>query len=194
VSQTSAQSSTNRTVDGVELPLPGTYTLDASHSYVGFVIRHLMVSKVRGQFTKFSGHVTIGEDPADSSVEVEVELDSVETNDEKRNLHLRSADFFNTEVHPTMTFKSTRVQRGKRDAWTVAGDLTLNDVTRPIELEVTYEGSAISPWGSKSVGFSATGKINREDYGVNWNQALETGGFVVGKDVTLEIEAEAIAL
>ena len=194
MSQTSAHTSTNRTVDGVEVPLPGAYTIDPSHSYVGFVIRHLMVSKVRGQFTKFSGTVTIGEDPADSSVEVEVELDSVETNDEKRNLHLRSADFFNTEVHPTMTFKSTDVRHGKGDAWIVAGDLTLNNLSRPIELEVTYEGSAISPWGAKSVGFSATGKLNREEFGVNWNQALETGGFVVGKDVTLEIEAEAIAL
>jgi len=194
VSQTSAHPSTNRTVDGVEVPLRGAYTLDPSHSHVGFVIRHLMVSKVRGQFTKFSGTVAIGEDPADSSVEVEVELDSVETNDEKRNLHLRSADFFNTEVHPTMTFKSTKVRRGKGDTWIVTGDLTLHDVTLPIDLEVTYEGSAVSPWGTRSIGFSATGKLDREDFGVNWNQALETGGFLLGKDVTLEIEAEAIAL
>jgi len=194
VSQTTANQSTNRIVDGVEVPLPGAYTLDASHSHVGFAVRHLMVSKVRGQFTKFSGTVVIGEDPADSSVEVEVELDSIETNDEKRNLHLRSADFFNTDVHRTMTFKSTGVRSGKGGTWIVAGELTLKDVTRPLELEVTYEGSATSPWGTKSIGFSATGKLDREEFGVNWNQALETGGFLLGKDVTLEIEAEAIAL
>jgi polyisoprenoid-binding protein YceI len=193
VTQTTANPSITRTVDGVEVPLPGTYVLDASHSRVGFAIRHLMVSKVRGQFTKFSGSVTIGEDPADSSVDVEVELESIDTGDEKRDAHLRSADFFNTDVHRTMTFKSTSVRRGKGDAWIVAGHLTLNDVTRPIDLEVTYEGSATSPWGTRSIGFGATGKLDREDFGVNWNQALEAGGFLLGKDVTLEIDAEAIA-
>ncbi len=132
------------------------------------------------------------EDPADSSVEVEVDLDSIDTNDEKRDAHLRSADFFDTDVHPTMTFRSTSVRRGKGDRWIVTGDLTLNDVTRPIDLEVSYEGSATTPWGTTSIGFSATGKLNREDFGVNWNQALEAGGFLVGKDVTLEIEAEAV--
>jgi polyisoprenoid-binding protein YceI len=194
MSQTIAnQPTTSRTVDGVELPLPGTYVLDASHSHVGFAIRHLMVSKVRGQFTKFSGTLSIGEDPSDSSVEVEVELASVDTSDEKRDAHLRSADFFNTDVHREMTFKSTSVRRGTGDTWIVSGHLTLNDVTRPIDLVVTYEGSATSPWGSRSIGFSATGKLNREDFGVNWNQALEAGGFLLGKDVNLEIEAEAIA-
>jgi polyisoprenoid-binding protein YceI len=194
VTQTSANPSTSRTVDGVELPLPGTYTLDASHSHVGFAVRHLMVSKVHGQFTKFSGTVAIGQDPADSSVEVEVELASIDTHDEKRDAHLRSADFFNTDVHRTMSFKSTDVRRGKGDTWIVSGHLTLNDVTRPIDLEVTYEGSATSPWGTRSVGFSATSKLDREDFGVNWNQVLDAGGFLLGKDVTLEIEAEAIAL
>ncbi len=193
MTQTSANPSTSRTVDGVEVPLPGTYALDASHSHVGFAIRHLMVSKVRGQFTKFSGNVAIGEDPADSSVEVDVELGSINTNDEKRDEHLRSADFFNTDVHRMMTFKSTGVRRGKGDTWIVTGHLTLNDVTRPIDLEVTFEGSATSPWGTTSIGFSAKGKLDREDFGVNWNQALEAGGFVLGKDVTLEIEAEAVA-
>jgi polyisoprenoid-binding protein YceI len=151
-----------------------------------------MVSKVRGQFTKFTGTVNIAEKPEDSSVEVEVDLDSVGTNDEKRDLHLRSADFFNTEAHPTMTFRSTSVRRGKGDGWIVTGDLTVAGVTRPIDLEVSFEGSIVSPWGTTSIGFSATGKLNREDFGLNWNQALETGGFLVGKDVTLEIEAEAI--
>src|SRR5262245_21940617 len=138
MTQTSATPTTTRTVDGVEVPQPGSYTIDAAHSNVGFAIRHLMVSKVRGQFTKFSGTVVIGENPVDSSVEVEVELASIETNDEKRNLHLRSADFFDTDVHRAMTFKSTGVRRGKGHSWIVAGDLTLKDITRPLELEVTY--------------------------------------------------------
>lgn len=193
MTQTTANPSTSRTIDGAEVPVAGTYVLDASHSHVGFAIRHLMVSKVRGQFTKFSGSLTIAEDPADSSVEVEVELASVDTNDDKRDAHLRSADFFNTDVHRAMTFKSTSVRRGKGDSWIVTGQLTLNDVTRPVDIEVTYEGAATSPWGTTSIGFSATGKINREDFGVNWNQALEAGGFLLGKDVTLEIEAEAVA-
>jgi polyisoprenoid-binding protein YceI len=186
------EATATRVVDGVEVPVAGVYSLDASHTHVGFAIRHLMVSKVRGRFASFSGTVTIGDDPLASSVEVDVDLSSVDTSDDRRDEHLRSADFFGTDEHPTMTFRSTGVQRGKGDAWLVTGDLTIGDVTRPIELEVTYEGSATSPWGSTSVGFSASGKLNREDFGLNWNQALETGGVLLGKDVTLEIEAEAI--
>jgi polyisoprenoid-binding protein YceI len=192
MTETIVSPSSTRTVDGVELPVTGVYALDASHSHVGFAVRHLMVSKVHGQFTKFSGTVKIAEDPAASSVEVEVDLASIDTNDEKRDGHLRSADFFDTDTHPTMTFRSTGVRRGKGERWILTGDLTLNDVTRPIDLEVSYEGSATSPWGASSIGFSATGKLDREEFGVSWNQSLETGGFLVGKDVTLEIEAEAI--
>ena len=183
----------NRVVDGADVPNPGVYTLDVAHSHVGFAIRHLMVSKVHGRFGDFSGTVVIGEDPTDSSVEVEVSLASVDTRNERRDAHLRSPDFFHTDVHPTMSFRSTSVRRGKGDSWTVEGDLTIGDVTRPIELDVTYEGSAIAPWGSTSIGFSATGKLNRDDFGLSYNQALETGGVMLGKDVTLEIEAEASA-
>jgi len=193
MTQTIPNPATTRTVDGVEIPVPGTYALDGSHSHVGFAVRHLMVSKVRGQFARFSGTVTIAEDPAQSSVEVDVDLDSVDTKDDKRDAHLRSADFFHTEQNQKMTFRSTNVRHGKGDQWTVTGDLTIGDVTRPIELDVTYEGAATSPWGATSIGFSASGKLNREDFGLNWNQALETGGVMLGKDVTLEIEAEAIA-
>ena len=193
MTQTIPNPATTRTVDGVEIPVPGTYALDGSHSHVGFAVRHLMVSKVRGQFARFSGTITIAEDPAQSSVEVEVDLDSVDTKDDKRDAHLRSADFFHTEQNQRMTFRSTDVRHGKGDQWTVTGDLTIGDVTRPIELDVTYEGAATSPWGATSIGFSASGKLNREDFGLNWNQALETGGVLLGKDVILEIEAEAVA-
>ena len=128
MTETIAPPSSTRTVDGVEVPVTGVYALDASHSHVGFAVRHMMVSKVRGQFTKFSGTVTIAEDPAASSVEIEVDLASIDTNDEKRDGHLRSADFFDTDTHPTMTFRSTGVRRGKGERWILTGDLTLNDV------------------------------------------------------------------
>ncbi len=192
MSQTVETGTVTRTVDGVEVPLPGTYALDTAHTRVGFVVRHLMVSKVRGHFDRFHGDIVIGDDPTESSVQVEVDLTSVTTGDAKRDDHLRSPDFFHVDEHPTMSFASTAVRRGKGDRWTVEGDLTIAGVTRPIELEVTFEGAAQSPWGTTSIGFSATGRLNREDFGLNWNQALETGGVLVGKDVTLELEAEAI--
>lgn len=189
-----APSPVTRTVDGVEIPAPGVYSLDVAHTHVGFAVRHLMVSKVRGRFAQVRGSVTIADNPLESSVEVAVDLDSIDTRDAKRDEHLRSADFFDTAEHGEMTFRSTRVRRG-RDVgeWIVDGDLSLNGVTRPLELRVTYEGAATSPWGTTSIGFSATGKVNREDFGLRWNQSLETGGVLIGKDVTLELEAEAIA-
>jgi len=191
MSQTTSHPVT-RTYEGMEIPAPGTYTLDPSHTHIDFNVRHLMVSKVRGTFGSFRGTVTIADDPLESSVEVEVDLASVDTGDEKRDAHLRSPDFFHTDANPTMTFRSTGVRRGKGDTWTVEGDLNLNGVTRPIELQVTYQGAAVAPWGLTSFGFSATGKINREDFGLTWNQPLETGGVLVGKDVAIEIEAEVV--
>ena len=181
-----------RTVDGLELPIAGTYSLDVSHSNVGFVVRHLMVSKVRGSFTDFSGTVTIADDPAESHVEVEVQLASIDTRDEQRDGHLRSADFFDVEQHPTMTYKSTKVRHDGGNDWTVEGDLTVAGVTQPLTLEVSFEGGAKDPWGGTRIGFSAKGELNREDFGLTWNQALETGGVLVGKKLTIEIEAEAV--
>jgi len=179
-----------RTVNGVELPAAGTYTLDVSHSSIGFVVKHLMVSKTRGTFPDFSGTVVIGEDPTDSSVEVTVNVASVETRDEKRDGHLRSADFFDVEQYPTMTFRSTSVKPAGRE-WLVDGELTVHGVTGPLQLTVAFEGAAATPWGGQAIGFSAKGDVNREDFGLTWNQALETGGVLVGKKATIEIEAEA---
>jgi polyisoprenoid-binding protein YceI len=180
-----------RTVDGVELPAAGTYTLDVSHSSIGFVVKHLMVSKTRGTFTGFSGTVVIGEDPTQSSVEVTVDVSSIETRDEKRDGHLRSADFFDVEQFPTMTFRSTSVKPAG-DEWVVDGDLTVHGVTGPLQLKVAFEGAANTPWGGQAIGFSAKGEVNREDFGLTWNQALETGGVLVGKKIELEIEAEVV--
>ncbi len=181
-----------RTVGGVEVPAPGTYAIDASHTEVGFAVKHLMVSKVRGRFTNVSGAVTIADDPALSSVEVTVQLDSVDTSDPKRDEHLRSADFFHVEQHPEMTYRSTKVTHLGEDRWSVDGELTLAGVTRPVPLAVTFEGGAQDPWGGVRIGFSARGEVNREDFGVSFNQALETGGVLIGKKVQIEIEAEAV--
>jgi polyisoprenoid-binding protein YceI len=186
--------SLTRTLDskGVEIPAPGVYAIDPAHSQVGFVVKHMMVSKVRGRFSDFSGRITIAEEPTDSSVEVTVHLDSVDTRDAKRDEHLRSSDFFSIDEHPTMTYRSTSVQHLKADRWLVDGELTLLGVSRPLALEVEFEGAAKDPWGGTRIGFSAKGEVNREDYGMTFNAALETGGVLVGKKATIEIEAEAV--
>jgi len=181
-----------RSVAGIEVPEPGTYVLDTSHSQVGFVVKHMMVSKVRGRFDDFAGTINISEDPAASSVEVSVQLDSIDTRDAKRDEHLRSAEFFTTDQHPTMTYRSTGVRHDGGNRWLVDGELTLLGVTRPLQLEVEFEGAAKDPWGGSRIGFSAKGEVDREDFGMTFNAALETGGVLVGKKAVIEIEAEAV--
>jgi len=181
-----------RIVDGEELPAAGNYALDASHSQVGFAVRHLMVSKTRGRFSDFAGTVEIGENPLASSVSVTVQTASVDTRDEQRDGHLRSGDFFDVEAWPTMTYQSRSVREVGKDRYIVDGDLTIRGVTQPVPLELTFEGGATDPWGGVRIGFSAKAELDREAFGLTWNQALETGGVVVGKKVTIEIEAEAI--
>jgi polyisoprenoid-binding protein YceI len=190
MSETSTQAAT-RTVDGTELPVPGPYAIDASHSAVEFVVRHLGLAKVRGRFGAFAGVIDIAERPEDSSVAVDVELASIDTREPNRDEHLRTNDFFDVPHHPTMSFRSTKVT-GSGTKWTVEGDLTLKGVTNPVTLDVSFEGAGADPWGGQRIAFSATGEIDRERWGVNWNQALETGGFVVGKKVKLELEVEAV--
>lgn len=181
-----------RTIDGNEVPAPGTYALDASHSEVGFSVRHLMVSKTKGRFADVVGTVTIGEDPLDSSVEVEIQVGSVDTRDETRDGHLLSPDFFDAETFPTITYRSTKVTPAGKGTWTVEGDLTVRDITRSVPLEVSFEGGAKDPWGGTRIGFTARTELDRGDYGLSWNQTLETGGVLVGKQVKIDIEAEAI--
>lgn len=182
-----------RTVDGVELPAAGTYQLDLAHSSVSFSVRHLMVSKTKGRFADFSGTVTIGEDPLDSSVQVEIQSASVDTRDETRDGHLRSPDFFDAESFPTITYRSTKVTPAAKGTWTVDGELTVRGVTHAVPLTVTFEGGAVDPWGNPRVGFEAHTELDREAFGLTWNQALETGGVLVGKSVKIDIEAEAVA-
>ena len=182
-----------RIVDGAEVPAAGAYALDASHSQVGFAVRHLMVSKTRGRFSDFAGTIQIGENPLDSSVEVTIQAASIDTRDEQRDGHLRSGDFFDAEAYPTLSYASRSVRpAGKDGQYVVEGDLTIKGVTQPVPLELTYEGGATDPWGGVRVGFSAKAELDREAFGLSWNQALETGGVLVGKKVTIEIEAEAV--
>lgn len=180
-----------RTVDGVELPAVGTWSVDTSHSSVNFKVKHLGLAKTRGRFTRFVGAVEIGEDPADTVVAVEIDAASVDTQDPRRDEHLRGADFFDVEHHPSLLFRSTRVS-GRGDEWKLEGDLTVAGVTRPVVLDVTYEGVAVDLWGGTRAGFTATGQLNREEWGLDWNGVLEAGGLLVGKAVTIELDVELI--
>ena len=181
-----------RIVEGEELPAAGSYALDASHSQVGFAVRHLMVSKTKGRFSDFAGTVEIGENPLESSVAVTIQAASVDTRDEQRDGHLRSGDFFDVEAWPTITYQSRSVRPTGKNQYVVEGDLTIKGVIQPVPLELTFEGGATDPWGGVRLGFSAKAELDREAFGLTWNQALETGGVLVGKKVTIEIEAEAI--
>lgn len=150
-----------------------------------------MVSKTKGRFTDFTATVTIGEDPLDSSVEVEIQAASVDTRDETRDGHLMSADFLDVENHPTITYRSTKVVPSGSD-WRVEGDLTVHGTTVSVPLTVSFEGGAVDPWGNPRIGFEAHTEVDREAFGLTWNQALETGGVLVGKAVKIDIEAEAV--
>jgi polyisoprenoid-binding protein YceI len=185
-------SAAGRVVDGATVPVAGTWNFDTTHSTLEFSVRHLMVGKVRGRFTSWSGAAHVAEDPKDSWVEVEVDLSSVDTNDDKRDEHLRSSDFFDVEGNKFMTFKSTKVE-GKGDHWTVTGDLTLNHVTKPVVLDLEVGGVVEKdPWGLARAGFDGETEINREEFGVSYNAPMEAGGLLIGKNVKVKFEVEAV--
>jgi polyisoprenoid-binding protein YceI len=181
-----------RTVDGVALPTPGTYTLDPTHSRIGFVARHLMVTKVRGHFGTFEGSITIAEDPKASTAEATIKTASIDTGTADRDTHLRNGDFFDVELFPEITFRNARVRSQNGTDFTVTGDLTVKDVTREVTLDVELDGVAQDPWGGTRLAVTASTEIDREDWGLTWNVALETGGVLVSKKVKLEIEAQAV--
>jgi polyisoprenoid-binding protein YceI len=176
-----------------DLPAAGTWTIDPSHSTVQFGVRHMMVSKVRGRFGNFEGTINIGEDPLLSSVKVTIDAASIDTRDAKRDEHLRSADFFDVEHYPTLEFASRKVHDQGAGNYLVEGDLTIRGVTRRVELQVEYLGVAQDPWGGTRAGFEAKTEISRKDFGLEWNLALETGGFVLGDKVQIELGVEAVA-
>jgi polyisoprenoid-binding protein YceI len=170
--------------------LAGTWTIDSAHSGVEFAVTHLMISKVKGRFTDISGTVVSDGTPEGSRIDVEIGAASVSTHDAGRDTHLRSADFFDVEQFPTIRFVSTEVKADSEDEYRVMGDLTIRNVTRPIELKVTREGMGRDPWGSDRAGFSATTRIDRREFGLTWNQVLETGGVMVSNEVKLSVDVE----
>jgi polyisoprenoid-binding protein YceI len=180
-----------RVLDGIEIPGPGVWELDRAHTRLGFVARHLMVTKVRGSFGVFGGAITVGERPEDSKVEVRVDTASIDTATKDRDNHLRSPDFLDVEKYPEITFRSTKVERVGTNSLQVEGDLTIRDVTHPVVLEAEFEGLTDDPWGNKRIGFTASTEIDREDWGMTWNVALEKGGLLVSKKVQIELDVEA---
>lgn len=183
-----------RTVQGQEAPVIGTYAIDPAHSRVGFQVKHMGISKVRGNFTDFSGTITVGETPSDSGTQLTIQAASIDTAQPQRDEHLRSNDFLDMPNHPTLEFRSTGIEQDG-DEWKLHGDLTVRGTTRPVTLDVEFEGVGPDVLGNPEqprVGFSAETKINRDDFGVNWNQALETGSWVVGKEVKIELNVEAV--
>ncbi len=170
----------------------GEWTLDSAHSSAQFSVKHMMVSTVRGEFQKISGTVSVDEkDVTKSKVNVTIDPASINTRQEKRDEHLRSADFFDVAQYPTMTFVSTKVQKGKAGKLKVTGDLTMHGVTKPVTLDVDALSKPVkNPWGQTVLGFSATGKLNRKDFGLNWNKGLEAGGVLVGDEIALVLDGE----
>jgi polyisoprenoid-binding protein YceI len=191
MSTTTATATLTRDHKGTQVPAPGVYDIDAKHSSVEFVARHLMISKVRGRFEDVEGSITVAEVPEESAVQVRIGAASVSTGEEQRDAHLRSGDFFDVETHPHWTFTSTAVE-SHGDQWKVSGDLTISGVTKPVVLDVDFEGANVTPWGSSAIGFSASTEIDREQWGLTYNQVLETGGVMVGKKIRVEINVEAV--
>ena len=170
-----------------------TYSIDPSHSEVGFVARHLGFTKVRGRFETFEGTIRMEPGALDTlEAEARIEAGSITTNEEKRDAHLRSGDFFLVEEHPQLTFKSTGVRDVSGSNFVLEGDLTIRGVTKRVTLQAEFLGEGKDPWGGTRVGFTAHTKINRKEYGVNWNAVLETGGFLVSDEVELRLEIQAV--
>ncbi len=169
----------------------GTWTVDPAHSSVGFVARHMMITKVRGHFADFDGSVTVADDPFASSVVANVRLASIDTGSADRDAHLRSPDFFDVESHPEMSFRSTSV-RADGDAYRLDGDLTIAGVTRPVSFALDFDGVGQDPWGNSKAGFTATTEINRKDWGLSWNVALETGGLLVSERIRIELDVQLV--
>jgi polyisoprenoid-binding protein YceI len=190
MTEAAAPSAASRQVGGRTVPVAGTWAVDPAHSSFEFIARHMM-AKVRGRFTDFTAAVVIAEDPEQSSAEVELDVASVTTRDERRDGHLRSPDFFDVEKYPKISFRSLALRPGKDDnTWELDGDLTILDVTRLVTWNLEFHGATQDPWGGQRAAFSAETEVNREDWGLSWNAPLETGGFLLSKNVKLEVDVE----
>jgi polyisoprenoid-binding protein YceI len=175
--------------------LNGDYSLDVAHTRIGFTARHAMVTSVRGSFRDFEGTAHLdAADPSKSSAKLTIKVASITTGQEQRDAHLRSPDFFDVETYPEITFVSTSAEQLGDDSYRLTGDLTVKDVTRPVSIDFTFNGSAKDPFGNLRVGFEGQTTVNRKDWGLTWNAALETGGFLVSDKVKLEFDISAIKL
>jgi polyisoprenoid-binding protein YceI len=191
MTQTECRPVVTRIADGAELPAPGRWLIDPGHTELAFVGRHFMLTKIRGRFTRLSGVIQVAELPGDSMAEVTIDMASVESGNEARDEHLRSADFFDVANHPTATF-SARASGWQGTRGALAGELTLRGVTRPVILQAEYLGYAADPWGGHRAVFTAAGTIDREEWGLTWNLPLDGGGLVVSNRIRIEIELEAV--
>jgi polyisoprenoid-binding protein YceI len=169
------------------------WNIDPAHSGVHFTVRHMVISKVRGAFERWQGAIDLDEqNPAASRVSVQIDAASIDTREEKRDQHLRSPDFFDVEKFPKLGFESTQIEKLTDDQYRVTGDLTMHGVTRPVVLEAESLGGGKDPWGHQRIGFAAKTTINRKDFGLTWNQALETGGLLVGEKIEISLDVQAI--
>jgi polyisoprenoid-binding protein YceI len=181
-----------REFQGLQIPAAGTYLLDAAHKRVGFVARHLMVSKVRGTFEEAEATIVVGDDPLQSSVTATIKTATINTTQTDRDNHLRSADFFDAEKWPDIVFRSSRIEEVGENALVVSGDLTIRDVTKPITIPIEFTGAETDAFGALRAGFEGTRRIDRREYGLEWNMALDSGGWLVSEKITLEFEISAI--
>lgn len=186
--------STETLRSGTELGAPpaGRWVVDTAHSSIEATARHIVVAKVRGTFREFDATIDVGEDPTDSTVTVEIAAASIDTRDTDRDAHLRSPDFLDVETFPSLRFVSTSIAHIAGDRWQMDGDLTIRDVTRPVSLDLTYAGVTTDPWGQDKAVFEAATQIDRTEFGMTWNQALEAGGVLVGPKLRIEIMLQAV--
>lgn len=170
---------------------PGTWNVDPSHSGLNFSVKHLMVSKVRGRFRDFTGTITIAADPLQSSVVASAKVDSIDTSDENRDGHLKTGDFFDAAAHPSIDFRSTKIEAAGGN-YRLLADLTIKGVTRNVAFDLEFDGVGTDPWGNTKAGFTASAEINRKDWGLEYNAVLETGGVLIGEKVKLELDIQAV--
>ena len=182
--------STSTSSTSVTLPA-GTWSLDPTHTHIGFTVRHMMVAKVRGSFSDYSAEITVGENPLESNLSAVVQMASIDTGNGDRDGHLRANDFFSIDEFPTMTLQSTSIEV-KGDDYVLHADLTIKGVTKSVPFDLEFAGTGQDPWGNTKAGFSASATINRKDFGIEWNAPLETGGVLIGEQVKIEIDAELV--
>lgn len=181
-----------RVFDGIEAPVPGDWVFDPVHTNIMFVARYAMLTKIRGRFNTFDGVIHVAESPEDSWVEVTIDASSISTDNEQRDEHLRSGDFLDLENEPDITFRSTKTERLAGTRVRLTGDLSIRGVTKEVSFDVDYAGVAVGVGGKSRIAFAASLEIDRDDYNVSWNMAIETGGVLVGKHVQLELEVQAV--